>query len=55
MRVAAALLLLLALAGCGETVDQVHHDAQFTKACHDAGGKVVNEDPGLYCDFADQP
>jgi hypothetical protein len=39
-RIAVALLAVLALAGCGETVADVQRDGKFKHACEAAGGSV---------------
>lgn len=53
--IAVALLLTLALAGCGETTADLKRDAQFAKTCHAQGGKVYYSagNGTIACDFTD--
>ena len=39
-RLAVVGLLLLSLTACGQSVDDVKRDAEFTKVCIEAGGHV---------------
>jgi hypothetical protein len=44
--------LLLGLTGCGQSVDDVKRDAEFTKTCKDGGGHVYyNDFSGIFCSF----
>jgi hypothetical protein len=46
------LMLLLALTGCGQTVEDVRRDAEFVKVCEDNKGRVMyNMLNQMYCFF----
>jgi len=51
-RAAIALVLLLALTGCGQSLDDVKREAEFAKTCKDSGGRVYYQDfAGIMCSF----
>jgi hypothetical protein len=46
------LMLLLALTGCGQTVEDVRRDAEFVKTCEGNGGWVTyNMLNQMFCFF----
>lgn len=55
MLVIAAAVLTVSLAGCQESMADLHRDAQFKQACVKAGGRVVYvglAGDQLFCDLS---
>lgn len=50
-----ALLLLVSLTACGQSVEDVKKEAEFVKVCRDSGGRIDYDGWNqMFCNFYDR-